>query len=40
MDKATVDAVFWNILKKMGVLSVTKEFQDFIQMLDIVMEEE
>ena len=27
MDKATVDAVFWNILKKMGVLSVTKTFK-------------
>lgn len=40
MDKATVDAVFWNILKKMGVLSVTKDFQDFIQMLDIAIEEE
>lgn len=40
MDKATVDAVFWNILKKMGVLSTTKDFQDFIQMLDIAIEEE
>lgn len=40
MDKATVDAVFWNILKKMGVLSVTKDFQAFIQMLDIAIEEE
>lgn len=40
MDKATVDAVFWNILKKMGVLSETKDFQDFIQMLDIAIEEE
>lgn len=40
MDKAKVDAVFWNILKKMGVLSVTKDFQDFIQMLDIAIEEE
>ena len=40
MDKATVDAVFWNILKKMGILSATKDFQDFIQMLDIVIEEE
>lgn len=40
IDKATVDAVFWNILKKMGVLSVTKDFQDFIQMLDIAIEEE
>lgn len=40
MDKATVDAVFWNILNKMGVLSATKDFQDFIQMLDIAIEEE
>ena len=40
MDKATVDAVYWNILKKMGVLSATKDFQDFIQMLDIAIEEE
>lgn len=40
MDKATVDAVFWNILKKMGVLSATKDFQDFIQMQDIAIEEE
>lgn len=40
MDKAMVDAVFWNILKKMGVFSATKDFQDFIQMLDIVIEEE
>lgn len=40
MDKATVDTVFWNILKKMGVLSATKDFQDFIQMLDIAIEEE
>lgn len=40
MDKATVDVVFWNILKKMGVLSATKDFQDFIQMLDIAIEEE
>jgi hypothetical protein len=40
MDKAMVDAVFWNILKKMGVFSATKDFQDFIQMLDIAIEEE
>lgn len=40
MDKATVDAVFWNILEKMGILSATKDFQDFIQMLDIAIEEE
>lgn len=40
MNKATVDAVFWNILKKMGVLGATKDFQDFIQMIDIAIEEE
>lgn len=40
MDKATVDAVFWNIMKRMGVLSTTKDFQDFIQMIDIAIEEE
>lgn len=40
MDKATVDAVFWNIMKKMGVLGATKDFQDFIQMIDIAIEEE
>lgn len=40
IDKATVDAVFWNIMKKMGVLSATKDFQDFIQMIDIAIEEE
>lgn len=40
MDKAMVDAVFWNIMKKMGVLSATKDFQDFIQMIDIAIEEE
>lgn len=40
MDKSTVDAVFWNILKKMGILGATKDFQDFIQMLDIAIEEE
>lgn len=40
MDKATVDAVFWNILKKMGVLSTTEDFQDFLIMQDIVIENE
>lgn len=40
MDKATVDAVFWNILKKMGVLSTTEDFQDFLKMQDIVIEKE
>lgn len=40
MDKARVDAVFWNILKKMGVLSTTEDFQDFLIMQDIVIEKE
>lgn len=40
MDKATVDAVFWNILKKMGVLSTTEDFQDFLIMQDSVIEKE
>lgn len=40
MDKATVDAVFWNILRRMGVLSSTEDFQEFIQEQDIVIEKE
>lgn len=40
MDKATVDAVFWNILRRMGVLSSTEDFQEFIQEQDIVIENE
>ena len=40
MDKAMVDAVFWNILKKLGVLSTTEDFQDFLIMQDIVIEKE
>lgn len=40
MDKATVDAVFWNILRKMGVLSTTEDFQEFLQEQDIVIENE
>lgn len=40
MDKATVDAVFWNILKRMGVLSTTEDFQEFLQEQDIVIEKE
>lgn len=40
MDKATVDAVFWNILRRMGVLSSTEDFQEFLQEQDIVIEEE
>lgn len=40
MDKAMVDAVFWNILRRMGVLSNTEDFQEFLQGQDIVIEEE
>lgn len=40
MDKATVDAVFWNILRRMGVLSFTEDFQEFLQEQDIVVENE
>lgn len=40
MDKATVDAVFWDILQRMGVLSTTEDFQEFIQEQDIVIESE
>lgn len=40
MDKATVDAVFWNILQRMGVLSSTEDFQEFLQEQDIVIESE
>jgi hypothetical protein len=40
MDKATVDAVFWNILRRMGVLNTTEDFQEFLQEQDIVIEEE
>lgn len=40
MDKATVDAVFWNILCRMGVLSTTEDFQEFLQEQDIVIEKE
>lgn len=40
MDKATVDAVFWNILLRMGVLSSTEDFQEFLQEQDIVIENE
>lgn len=40
MDKAMVDAVFWNILKKMGVFSNTEDFKDFLIMQDIVIEKE
>lgn len=40
MDKATVDAVFWNILRRMGVLSTSEDFQEFLQEQDIVIEKE
>lgn len=40
MDKATVDAVFCNILQRMGVLSSTEDFQEFLQEQDIVIESE
>lgn len=40
MDKATVDAVFWNILRRTGVLSSTEDFQEFLQEQDIVIENE
>lgn len=40
MDKATVDAVFWNILRRMGVLSTTEDFQEFLEEQDIVIEKE
>lgn len=40
MDKATVDAIFWNILNRMGVISTTEDFQEFLQEQDIVIEKE
>lgn len=40
MDKATVDAVFSNILQKMGLFENTTEFQDFVQSQDIYIEDE
>lgn len=40
MDNAAVDAVFWNILNRMGVISTTEDFQEFLQEQDIVIENE
>ena len=40
MNKATVDAVFWNILHRMGVISTTEDFREFLQEQDIVIENE
>lgn len=40
MDKATVDAVFSNILQKMGLFENSTEFQNFVQSQDIFIEDE
>lgn len=40
MDKATVDAIFSNILQKMGLFENSTEFQNFVQSQDIVIEDE
>jgi hypothetical protein len=40
MDKATVDAVFGNILRLMGIFATTEEFNDFLVEQDIVIENE
>ena len=40
MDKATVDAIFSNILQKMGLFGNSTEFQNFVQSQDIVIEDE
>lgn len=40
MDKASVDAVFSNILQRMGMFENSTEFQDFIQTQDIYIEDE
>lgn len=40
MDKATVDAVFGNILRLMGIFATTEEFNDFLVGQDIVIENE
>lgn len=40
MDKATVDAVFGNILRLMGIFATTEEFNDFLIEQDIVIESE
>lgn len=40
MDKASVDAVFSNIIQKMGIFKDSTEFQDFIQTQDIYIEDE
>lgn len=40
MDKATIDAVFGNILRLMGIFATTEEFNDFLVEQDIVIENE
>lgn len=40
MDKATIDAVFSNILKKMKFFENSKDFQQFINMQDNIIERE
>mgnify|MGYP004696420377 CR=1 FL=1 len=40
MDKPTVDAVFSNILQKMGVFESSEDFKNFIQMQDVYIEDE
>lgn len=40
MDKASVDAIFSNILQKMGIFENSTEFQYFIQTQDIYIEDE
>ena len=40
MDKATVDAVFSNVLQKMGLFENSTEFQNFVQSQDIYIEDE
>lgn len=40
MDKATIDAVFSNILKKMKIFENSEDFQQFINMQDNIIERE
>ena len=40
MDKARVDAIFSNVLQKMGLFENSTEFQNFIQSQDIYIEDE
>ena len=40
MDKARVDAIFSNVLQKMGLFENSTEFQNFIQAQDIYIEDE